>query len=113
ELALYFLDATPTNAHGLKIDIYDAGTGTLLDHQTVTGFGAGKYLIWAVRGAVRISIGSLDAGKPVLSGLFVDPNSNTGPEVSIVAPQDGTIMMAPTNLIVESFTVYSDYAIRQ
>jgi glucose/arabinose dehydrogenase len=101
EVALYFLDWTPTNAHALSVDVLDAATGEMLDHQSVTDFTAGKYLVWAVNGSVRFAIRSLDAGNPVVSGVFLDSNSNPKATVSILTPDNDTEMIAPADLVVQ------------
>ena len=71
-LALYFLDWDSANARQLRVDIYDAVTGNLLDTQTVSNFSDGKYGVWNVRGHVRVSITRLAGDGAVLSGLFFD-----------------------------------------
>ena len=100
ELAFYFLDWATTNQQILTINVSDAITGTVLDARTLINFSSGKYLIWAVQGAVRFEISSVGLNGSVLSGVFVDPNSNPGPTIEITSPLTGRTGVAPANLPV-------------
>jgi hypothetical protein len=69
QVALYLLD-WDSNARSERVDIFDAGTGTLLDTQTASSFNGGKYLVWNLSGHVQIKITKLTGDNAVLSGLF-------------------------------------------
>jgi hypothetical protein len=69
QVALYLLD-WDTTARSERVDILDAGTGTLLDSQTASAFHGGKYLVWNLSGHVQIKITRLAGANAVLSGLF-------------------------------------------
>jgi hypothetical protein len=69
-VALYFLDWDSTR-RSERIDVIDAGTGAVLDSQTVSGFNGGKYLVWNLQGHVQFRITRLQGDNAVLSGLFI------------------------------------------
>jgi hypothetical protein len=70
--ALYFVD-WDLNGRTETIDILDAGSGAVLSSQTVSAFGAGKYLVWDLKGAVRVRVSKVAGVNAVLSGLFFGP----------------------------------------
>ena len=55
-----------------SIEIYDGGTGDLLDAQTVEDFQEGIYLSWDIQGAVTIRVVNQGQPNAVISGIFVD-----------------------------------------
>ena len=61
-----------------QIQLSDAGTGTVLSTQTVSGFTRGAYLNWTISGNVLITITRTGSSNAVLSGLFFDPPSSSG-----------------------------------
>jgi hypothetical protein len=69
QVALYLLD-WDNNERSERVDILDAGTGTLLNSQTASSFGSGKYLVWNLSGHVQIKFTNLAGYNAVLSGLF-------------------------------------------
>jgi hypothetical protein len=71
-LALYVLDYDK-QARSEQIQLSDAGTGTVLSTETVSGFSGGAYLNWTISGNVLITITKLAGPNAVLSGLFLDP----------------------------------------
>src|SRR5262249_18304162 len=59
-----------------RIDVLDAGTGTVLNSQTVSSFTGGQYLVWNVSGHVQFCITNLVGGSnAVVSGLFFGPGA--------------------------------------
>jgi hypothetical protein len=73
-LALYLLDWDQYGGgRSEQVQILNAATGTVLDTQSVSNFGSGKYLVWNVYGDIQIRITSEDSfGSAVVSGLFFD-----------------------------------------
>ncbi|MDQ6676228.1 MAG: hypothetical protein M3Z09_02910 [Acidobacteriota bacterium] len=69
QVSLYCLDWEPAN-RSQRIDILDASTNALLDSQTVSSFGSGKYLVWTILGHVRARVTLTAASNAVVSGLF-------------------------------------------
>ncbi len=72
DLALYALDWNRLGRQEL-VQIIDAGTGQVLDTESLANFGGGVYLRWAVRGHVRIVVTNQGPVNAVISGLFLDP----------------------------------------
>jgi hypothetical protein len=59
-----------------RFDIIDLSNNTVLDSRTISGFGNGQYLIWNLRGNVRVRVTYIGAGaNAVVSGFFFDPTS--------------------------------------
>jgi hypothetical protein len=69
-VALYMLDWGP-NGRSQQLEVFDANNGELLDTQTVESFGGGVYLVWSLRGNLKIRFTNLANGlNTVLSGVF-------------------------------------------
>ncbi len=81
-LELYFLDWDSTS-RGEKVQISDAGTGTVLDTETISSFHSGVYLDWKVSGNILITITCTGGANAVLSGLFIDPGFSSIPSSTI------------------------------
>src|SRR5207237_361825 len=63
-----------------RIDVLDAGTGTVLDSKTLSNFSGGQYLVWNVAGHVQFRITNLVGGSnAVISGLFFGGASLSAP----------------------------------
>ena len=71
ELELYLLD---WNKAGIAetVTLSNGITGTVLNAETVSSFGSGEYLDWAVSGNVLITITRTAGADAVLSGIFLD-----------------------------------------
>ena len=72
-VALYCLD-WDDDKRAQRLEVFDAGSNDLLDRQDVDKFSAGRYLVWRLKGHVRIKVSH--KGPPhsnaVVSGLFFD-----------------------------------------
>lgn len=69
QIAAYFLD-WDTTARREKIEVLDA-IGNVLNTQTLTGsFHGGVYLVWNVKGHVKLRVTLTGGANPVLSGLL-------------------------------------------
>ena len=66
QVALYLLDWDGGRSE--RIDILDAANN-VLDTRTVTGFGAGQYLVWNVSGHVVARVTNIGSNA-VVSGIF-------------------------------------------
>ena len=70
QVGLYVLD-WDYNGRFERVDILDAQTDTLLDTVEVNEFFEGKYLVWNIRGHVKIVVTNLNPdANAVLSGIF-------------------------------------------
>ena len=73
QLAAYNLD-WDTNERSQKLSLRDGATGELLDERLVARFHEGQYLVWKVRGHVKLMVASTtNSLNAMISGLFIDP----------------------------------------
>ena len=80
DLELYFLDWKRLGRVE-QVTISNAITGTVLDTRTISSFGDGVYLNYEVSGSIVIIITKQAGPSAVLSGLFLDPTTTSGPMV--------------------------------
>jgi hypothetical protein len=89
QLALYCLD-WDTIGRVEKISITDAGSGALLDSQTITNFHTGTYAVWNLQGHVLVQLTYAVGPNAVVSGLFFAPAA-LPPTVAITSPSAGVV----------------------
>ncbi|HEY6229456.1 MAG TPA: fibronectin type III domain-containing protein [Verrucomicrobiae bacterium] len=70
--AMYFVD-WDLSGRTQTAEILDAASGAVLNSQTLSGFGSGKYLVWDLKGNVRVRLTKVSGFNAVLSGLFFGP----------------------------------------
>ena len=72
-VSLYLLDWDRLGRQE-RIDVVDAGTGTILDSRTITDLSGGVYETWNISGSVQFVITNLAGpnANAVVSGIFVD-----------------------------------------
>lgn len=68
-VAIYNLDWDGNN-RSQRVDVIDWATNTLIDTRTISQFNGGKYLVWDVRGRVKIVVTRTGAKTAVISGLY-------------------------------------------
>jgi hypothetical protein len=78
QVALYALD-WDSSSRAETIKVLDAGTGTVLDTQTLAAgsFHNGEYLVWNIKGHVEFEIDYNGGYNAVISGLFFGAGSAT------------------------------------
>jgi hypothetical protein len=77
-VALYCVDWDPGN-RAQSLEVLDAATGTVLDSRAIAGFDQGKYVVWDVKGRVRIRATQTGELNAVVSGIFFGgPASSPG-----------------------------------
>jgi hypothetical protein len=69
QVAFYGLDWEGNN-RSQRVDIMDWATNILLDSESISQFNGGKYLVWNVKGHVRITVNKTGARTAVVSGLY-------------------------------------------
>ena len=84
-LALYCLD-WDRNGRVQTIEVSDAVNGTVFDTQNLSSFQGGKYLIWQVKGHIKVKLTHLVGYNAGTDALFFDPIASTSP-----APLGGTL----------------------
>jgi hypothetical protein len=70
QVALYCVDWDSAGARAETIDVLDAATGTVLDARTISSFASGHYLVWNLRGHVKLRVTRTAGPSAVASGLF-------------------------------------------
>ena len=68
-MALYILD-WDNLSRVQRVDILDANSNALLDRRNASSFTQGQYLIWNLKGHIKISISQSGGSNVVASGLF-------------------------------------------
>jgi subtilisin family serine protease len=71
QVAIYCLDWDYA-PRSQRIDVLDAVSGTVLDSRTISSFGTGQYVVWSVRGNVKIRLTRLGGFNAVVSGVFIN-----------------------------------------
>jgi hypothetical protein len=69
KVALYCLD-WDNRSRVERVDILDAATNSVLDSRNVSAFTNGQYLIWNLRGNLKVQVTRTSGDNAVVSGLF-------------------------------------------
>jgi hypothetical protein len=77
QLAMYFLD-WDRNGRSQTVEILDATNNTVLNTQNLSAFTEGKYLVWNIRGNVKIRLTKLAGYNATLQGMFFDAPAAIG-----------------------------------
>ena len=78
QVGIYAIDWDSCGPRAETIQLTDAATGIVLDTESISSFQTGGYLIWTVRGHVKITvINTAPGSNAVASGLFFDPVGTT------------------------------------
>ncbi len=88
QVALYALD-WDYGSRNETVQVLDAGTGTVLDSQTLTSFTSGTYLVWTVQGHVRFHVVKNGGSNLAISGIFFGPAAGTGALITGTVFSDG------------------------
>jgi hypothetical protein len=71
-VALYCLDWDLVG-RSQRIDMIDIATGNTLDSRTLNSFGNGTYMVYRMKGNIRIKFVNLGPNNALLNGIFFDP----------------------------------------
>ncbi|MCI0628352.1 MAG: hypothetical protein L0387_42995, partial [Acidobacteria bacterium] len=69
QVGIYCLD-WDNNGRAQRVDILDAVSGTVLNNVNLAAFSNGQYLIWNLKGHVKLRITRTAGHSSVVSGLF-------------------------------------------
>ncbi len=69
QMAIYGLDWDGNN-RAQRVDVLDGATNSLLDSRSISSFNGGQYLVWNVRGHVKLQINKTGGKTAVVSGLY-------------------------------------------
>ncbi len=91
------------------VTVKDAVTGAVRDSRTLTDYYDGQYLVWAIRGRVKLEMQWLTPGDVFLTGMFFDPPASvlTAQTVTVTvmaasvadASEFGTATVTPGNIV--------------
>ena len=97
QVALYAIDWDGSNVRQERFEVLDASTNAVLDTRDVSSYSNGKYLVWVLRGHVKIKLTHLSpAGySAVVSGLFFDAEV---PRTNVARAADGAVASASSTL---------------
>ena len=90
QVGVYCLDWGGNNVRVQTIEVLDGATGGLLDSRTVSSFSGGKYLVWNLKGHVKIRVTKTAGDNVVISGMFFD----------LPAPTDFSLTATPSSQTV-------------
>jgi uncharacterized protein (TIGR03437 family) len=129
-VAFYNLDWDGNN-RSQRVDITDWVTNITLDTKSISSFNGGQYLVWDIRGRVKITVTRTGAKTAVLSGLFFGaapnptptptpspsptptptPGGNNPPAVALTAPSVNSVFGTGSNITIQSSANDSDGSI--
>ena len=127
-IALYSLDWDGNN-RSQRIDVFDWASNTLLDSKAIASFNGGQYLVWDVRGRVKITVTRTGAKTAVLSGLYFgtslspaptptpspspspSPGGNNAPAVALTAPGFNSVFGTGANVSIRATASDADGSI--
>jgi hypothetical protein len=89
-VAIYGLDWDGNN-RSERLDVLDAGTDIVMDSRTISSFNGGEYLVWNLRGHVKIKVTKTGPKTAVVSGLYFG-----GPSVTPTPTPTPTPTATPT-----------------
>jgi hypothetical protein len=85
QISLYFLD-WDRGSQPQTVRVYNTATGELLNTQTISDFGEGKYFSWNVKGNVRFNITSNSYTFALVSGIFFGTGGSPTPQPPVTTP---------------------------
>ena len=123
-VAIYGLDWDGNN-RSQRVDVVDWATNALLDSRTISSFNGGQYLVWDVRGRVKLIVTKTGAKTAVVSGIYFggaapsatptptpspspSPGTNTPPQVVLTVPSNGSIFVAGMDITMAANASDSD-----
>lgn len=69
QVALYALDWDSYGPRNQTVEVRDAGSGALVDRRTISGFERGQYLVWNLKGHLKVEVKNNNSNA-VLSAIF-------------------------------------------
>jgi hypothetical protein len=90
QVAVYCLDFDSTGTRAERIDVLDAATDAILDTRTIAAFQNGQYLVWNLKGHVKLKTTLTGGANTVISGLFFGtPSGVSSPVLSVTKSHTG------------------------
>jgi hypothetical protein len=88
-VSFYFLDYDRAGREQ-KVELYDYGTGQLLNSASVANFSGGAYSTWDLKGKLRVRVSRVAGANAVVSAVFIDPVSVSTTPTSPTTPPTAT-----------------------
>lgn len=107
-VSLYCLDWDTANQRVQRVECLDPVSGAVLASHTLSNFSGGAYLVLTLRGNVNLRFTALAGPGATLSGLFFDDAINAPPVVTLVTPEEGSIVELPSGVNLSSAAADSD-----
>jgi hypothetical protein len=106
-VAFYFLDWDTGRVQ--TIEVLDGNSGAVLSSQTISGFSGGRYLVWDLRGNVRLRITKSGTFNAVLSGIFFDSagTSSGNQQTTTIIPNGSSKTIRINGAAGQTFKLYS------
>ena len=111
QLALYCVDEDRLGRQQM-VSLVDPANNAVLDSRLLANFGEGKYLVWNIRGALKLRIQRWGMGPATASGLFLGP-PNLPPSVALTNPMNSDHFTLPTNIVLAANATDPDGSVRQ
>jgi PKD repeat protein len=71
QVALYGLDWDGGN-RSIRVEVIDATTNAVLDTRDLTAYSSGAYMVWNLKGHLRLRVTKLAGTNAAISGIFID-----------------------------------------
>jgi hypothetical protein len=107
--AMYFVD-WDLSGRTQTVEVLDAASGAVLNSQTLSGFGSGKYLAWDLKGAVRVRFTKVSGFNAVLNALFFDApaaGAGTMQQTTSATLTQTNVSIRVTGTLGQTFKIYS------
>lgn len=87
QISFYFVDWDDyqQGRRQVSLEVHDAGSGEMLAHTLVAGYGPGAYVRFLLSGKVRVIFRSQGFLNASLSGIFLDPAPSAGSDAGAAA----------------------------
>jgi hypothetical protein len=113
KVALYCVDWDNTTQRAQRFDVVDASTNVILDSRVLSSFSGGQYLVWNIKGHVKINVTQTGGANAVVSGLYFGANVAAASFVQIDATTKGnwkSVYGADGFITINDATSYPAYA---
>jgi hypothetical protein len=81
QLAVYVVE--PGGGRAVSVEVFDQGTGILLDSRQLSAISNSTYLNWEVAGPVRVRVNRVLGANAVISGAFLGRTVGTAPSLRV------------------------------
>ena len=111
QFALYALD-WDNAGRTQRFDVYDSSTNAVIDSRTLSSFAGGQYIVWSLKGHVKIKVTQLVGINAVVSGFFFGGSngsaSSVTPSASFLGLDSSTRGNWKGYYGTEGFSVFND-----